>query len=166
VWIHEIVHRYVFERYTLGEEENLATSFLEAEILKEVYFLFRDRDAGADRAARVFERSACIERAVAYVEAHLFERCNVAALASHAHASESSLLRSFRRELGCTPGVYWRGRKLDEALVHLRAGRQSVNEIALEVGYENPTAFAYAFRRRFGKAPSSFRLRRPVRPAP
>src|SRR5262252_7141449 len=53
VWIHEIVHRYVFERYVLGQHDNLATRFLETEILKEVYFLFRDRDDGADRATAV-----------------------------------------------------------------------------------------------------------------
>ena len=29
VWIHEIVHRYVFERYALGERDNLATRFLD-----------------------------------------------------------------------------------------------------------------------------------------
>src|SRR5262249_36055115 len=39
VWIHEIVHRFVFERHALGVRDNLTTRFLEVEITKEVYFL-------------------------------------------------------------------------------------------------------------------------------
>jgi AraC-like DNA-binding protein len=166
VWIHEIVHRYVFEREALGEDDNLVTRFLEAEILKEIYFLFRDREAGADRATIVRANSACVERAIAYVDAHLLEPCDVAALAAHARASESTLLRAFHREIGASPAAYWRNRKLDVALILLRGGRHSVAEVAVQAGYDNPTAFGFAFRKRFGRAPSSFKPRRPLRPAP
>jgi AraC-like DNA-binding protein len=166
VWIHELVHRYVFERLTFDQHDNEATRFLETEILKEVYFLFRDRDAGADRATAVRQLGPLAKRAVAYIEAHLFERCDVREVARHAGASESTLLRSFRREVGCTPAVYWRSRKLDESLVLVRAGSQSVAEIATRIGYDNPTAFGFAFRRRFGAPPTGFRPSRPVRPAP
>jgi AraC-like DNA-binding protein len=166
VWVHEIVHRYVFERYALGEADNAATRFLETEILKEVYFLFRDRAAGADRATSVRKYSASVERALAYVEAHLFDASDARALARHARASESTLLRAFRRELGRTPAAYWRGRKLDEALVLLRAGRHSVFEVSTIVGYDNPTAFAFAFRQRFGGPPSAFVPRGRSRPPP
>lgn len=166
VWVHEIVHRFVFERWALGEADNQATRFLEVEILKEIYFLFRDRDAGAERSTIVQKRSAVLERAVAYIEAHVLEPSDVAALARAAGASERTLLRTFRRELSTTPAAYWRTRKLDEALVLLRAGRDSVAEVAAKVGYENPTAFGHAFRLRFNRPPSAFRPRADVRPAP
>jgi AraC-like DNA-binding protein len=165
-WIHEIVHRYVFERWVLGEHDNAATRFLECEIVKEIYFLFRDRDGGADRASVVRAYSPAVERAVSFVEAHLFDPCSVATIAEHVGASESALLRAFRRELGVTPAAYWRNRKLDEALVLVRAGRHSMAEIATRVGYENAPGFAHAFRLRFGRSPSSFRPHRPLRSAP
>jgi AraC-like DNA-binding protein len=166
IWVHEIVHRYSFERYALGEHDNLATRFLETEILKEIYFLFRDREAGADRATAVRKHSACVERAIRHLEAHLFEPCTMTELAARAGASESTLLRAFQREIGCSPASYWRTRKLDEALILLRSGRHSIAEVAAHVGYENPTAFGFAFRRRFGRPPSSFKPRRPLRRAP
>jgi AraC-like DNA-binding protein len=165
-WVHETVHRYVFERYVLGEHDNDATRFLEVEILKELYFLFRDRDDGGERASLVRSFSPSVERALAYIDARLFDPISVPRLASHAGASESTLLRIFRRELGSTPADYWRTRKLDEALVLLRSGRRSVAEVATEIGYTNPTAFGHAFRQRFGGPPSSFRPRQPVRRAP
>ena len=51
-------------------------------------------------------------------------------------------------------------------LVLLRSGRHSVAEVAIEVGYDNHTAFGQAFRLRFGRPPSTFRPQRPLRPAP
>jgi AraC-like DNA-binding protein len=165
VWVHELVHRYVFERHALGVHDSLAVRFLELEIAKELYFLFRDRESGAERATIVRDHSAPVERALRYVEDHLFDECTVRELARHAGASASTLLRAFRGEVGMSPGAYWRNRKLEEALVALRAGR-SVAEVATRVGYENPTAFGFAFRRRFGRPPSAFRPRGRMRAAP
>jgi AraC-like DNA-binding protein len=164
-WLHEILHRYVFERHTLGNRDNLATRFLEIEIAKELYFLFRDREQGADRASIVQTPGAPVERALRYLEAHLYAEVSMAALARIAGASESTLLRQFHAEVGCTPAAYWRNRKLDEALIALRAGR-SVAEVAARVGYDHPTAFGFAFRKRFGKPPSAFRPAGRMRAAP
>jgi AraC-like DNA-binding protein len=164
-WLHEILHRYLFERHALGQHDNQATRFLEIEIVKELYFLFRDRESGADRATIVRSQGASIERALRHIETHLFEECSVTALAKIAATSPSTLLRQFQAEVGCSPGAYWRNRRLDEALIALRAGR-SVGEVGIRIGYENPTAFGFAFRRRFGRPPSTFRPSGRMRAAP
>jgi AraC-like DNA-binding protein len=156
VWLHEILHRYVFERHALGQHANAATTFLEVEIAKEVFYLFRDRESGDERATIVRAHTPQIQRALAYIESHLVHEVSVAALARVAAASTSTLLRLFKNELGCSPAAYWRNRKLDEALLWLRGGR-SVADVAMRAGYENPTAFGFAFRRRFGRPPSTFR---------
>ena len=156
VWLHELLHRYTFERHALGLHGNLATEFLEIEIAKEVFYLFRDRESGDERSSIVRTYSAQVQRALDHIEAHLADEVSVAALARIAAASESTLLRMFKSELGCSPAAYWRNRKLDEALLGLRGGH-SVADVAARAGYENPTAFGFAFRRRFGRPPSSFR---------
>lgn len=165
-WVHELVHRYVFERTVLAMGAGLVVSFLETELVKEAYFLLRDREAGADRAPAVHRPSTLLDRALAWIEAHLFEKVSVEALARHARASESSLLRAFRRELGTSPTEHWRARRLEEALVLLRAGGSTVLEVATRVGYEGGAAFAAAFRRRYGRSPSTFVPARPMRRAP
>lgn len=154
VWVSEVVQRYLFERQACARHDNDATRFLEVELVKEVYFLLRDRDDGADRASLVQKRSVPVQRALAYVEAHLFEAPSVAALARAAGASDSTLLRAFRREVGCSPSAYWRMLRLDEAMVLLESGRYNVAEVALRIGYDNASAFTHAFQRRFGRAPS------------
>ncbi len=166
VWVHEIVHRYVFERHALDEHDSDAARFLEVEIAKEVYFLFRDRDEGADRATIQQKHSTAIEKVVVFIDEHLFERRSVKELAAAAGVSESALLRAFRREVGLTPAAYWRRRKLDGALDMLRGGRHTVAEIAELVGYDNPTAFGDAFRRRFGRPPSMFKPTNRIKPEP
>jgi AraC-like DNA-binding protein len=166
LWVHEIVHRYLFERFAMGEHHNTATRFLETEIVKEIYFLFRDRDEGAHRLARERRHSAPVERAIGHIESHLYDTIDVAALSVSAGASASTLLRAFRRDVGSTPGAYWRERRLEEALALLRSGSHSVAEVATRVGYDSPTAFGFAFRRRFDAPPSSFLPKGTARRAP
>jgi AraC-like DNA-binding protein len=159
-WVHELAHRYLFERQVCARHASDAARFLETELTKEIYFLLRDREDDAERTSLVRQYGPTVQRAVAFVEEHLFDReLGVTAIAHAAAASESTLLRAFKREMGCAPTTYVRARRLDEALVLLEAGALSVGEVASRVGYESLTAFSQAFRQRFGKAPSAVRGR-------
>jgi AraC-like DNA-binding protein len=46
---------------------------------------------------------------------------------------------------------------LDAARRLLREGRYNVTEVALRVGYTNPSKFAAAFKAQFGVSPSQVR---------
>src|SRR5262249_43557594 len=86
-------------------------------------------------------------------------------LAKHCGASESTVLRAFRREVGVAPAMYVRRRRLEEALHLLESGRYAVTEVAGRVGYDNPAAFAVAFRKHHGVSPSQARAKPPTLPA-
>jgi AraC-like DNA-binding protein len=156
-WFDELAHRYVFEREVCEKHASAAAAFLETEITKEIYFLGAERPAGETRATVVFEGSEIVKRARQWIEDNLFEGLRARELARAAHTSESTLLRAFVRELGVSPASYQRARRLDEAVLLLRAGRGTVGEVAARVGYANPSAFTVAFRRHFGVPPSSVR---------
>ncbi|MCE9571708.1 MAG: AraC family transcriptional regulator [Deltaproteobacteria bacterium] len=156
-WIDELVHRYVFERAVCARQASKAARFLEVELTKEVYFLGVEQLEHRTRSSVVFEGDALVARARAWIEAHLFEPFRIEELVRHCHASESTLLRGFRRELGASPLAYLRRRRLDESLQLLESGRYAVTEVATRVGYETPSAFAAAFRQQFGMAPSRTR---------
>jgi AraC-like DNA-binding protein len=158
-WLDELVHRYVFERAVCEKHGSAAARFLETEIAKELYFVGKEQ-LEAQRPARarpsvVHEEDVLARRAREHIEDHLFDALRVADLARICHASESSLLRAFRRELGVAPIAYIRTRRLDEARLLLRAGRYTVGEVSTRVGYANVAAFTTAFRRRFGELPSA-----------
>ena len=161
-WVDELVHRYVFEREVCEKHGSRAARFLETELVKELYFLGVEQLERRTRASVVFEGSAIATRARAWIEEHLFEAFATAELAKQLATSESTMLRAFRREVGVAPAIYLRRRRLEEALLLLETGRYAVTEVAARVGYDNPSAFAVAFRRVHGIAPSQARLR----PAP
>lgn len=71
--------------------------------------------------------------------------------------SRSSFMRLFQRETGMSFGRWRQQARLLLALSLLADGKSILN-VALECGYDSPSAFSAAFRRSFGRAPSSYFL--------
>jgi len=63
--------------------------------------------------------------------------------------------RLFARETGMTFGKWRLQARLQHGLEQLATGARVI-DVALALGYESPSAFATAFRRQFGQAPSEF----------
>jgi AraC-like DNA-binding protein len=153
-WVNELGHRYMFERAVCKKRDNDATRFLEAELTKELYFLCHERDKNLSRSTVVSGKSDLVSRALAQLEAHLFEPDVLGGLARACHTSQSTLLRAWKREQGDSPLVYLRARRLDEAMLLLKSGRYGVGEVSVHVGYGSFAAFSQAFRARFDVRPS------------
>ncbi len=82
-------------------------------------------------------------------------------LASAAYTTERTLLRRFQRDLGMS-FVEWRQRlRVVKAMPLLEAG-QTVETIALDLGYGSASAFISMFRRLMGVTPDEFRKGRRV----
>jgi len=165
-WVDEIVQRYVFERTVCEKHESAAARFLETEIVKEVFFLGKEQLERKTRASVVREDGDLASRARAWLEANLFEDVSAADLARRVGASESTLLRAFRRAFGVAPTMYLRSRRLEEGLLLIESGRYTVSEVAVRVGYGNVSAFTVAFRRRFKTAPSDVKPKSGARVLP
>lgn len=76
-------------------------------------------------------------------------------LAAEIHVSGRTLARMFHREVGMSFGDWLRRMRLLLSLPRLAAGA-SVLEVALEHGYDSPSAFTAMFRRSLGVAPSVY----------
>jgi AraC-like DNA-binding protein len=72
-----------------------------------------------------------------------------------AGASKRTLERLFRSETAMTLGRWRQRLRLIEALRLLAAG-QPVTRVALDVGYDSPSAFITAFRRELGTTPGRY----------
>jgi AraC-like DNA-binding protein len=79
------------------------------------------------------------------------------ALAAQAGLSKFHFLRLFKAAYGQSPLALAEQRRMDAAARRLRAGAVPVIQLAADVGYESPSAFARAFRRRHGLAPTAYR---------
>lgn len=98
-----------------------------------------------------------LRRVDEYIRSHLDSSFSLQALAGEAALSRFHLLRLFKQTYGETPFRRLTRLRMEEAQRRLLRTNDSVTEIGLACGYENPAHFAAAFRRTFGVSPTEFR---------
>jgi AraC family transcriptional regulator len=91
---------------------------------------------------------------------HLTEEFSLDRLAAQAGLSKYHFQRLFKSATGVTPSLYHINLRMEEARRLLRETKMSVIDVALEVGYANPSHFARLFRRETGLSPSDYRRQR------
>lgn len=84
------------------------------------------------------------------------EAATLAELAARSATSARTLARHFRRRTGMSFAEWRRRARLLRALAWIAEGRPIV-KVALELGYDSPSAFSAMFRRELGAPPSQFR---------
>ena len=97
--------------------------------------------------------------AVREMEAPLDDPLPIPAIARRAGLSERGLEAAFRRSLGATPKGYYLALRLGEARRLMRDGGAPVADVAAAAGFASASAFARAFRARFGESPTAARRR-------
>jgi len=107
---------------------------------------------------------AAVGRALALLHESPGEAWTVERLEKAAAVSRSTLHERFVRFLGIPPMKYLTQWRMQIAARWLQDTDVKVLEVALEVGYENETAFARAFRRATGESPGAWRRARRLRP--
>ncbi len=166
------------ERTTRLEPLGLALSMLAAEVqqdalgresivhgLVDVLFTYLMRDIVARRGS---EGSASWSHAVADTQirravAVLHEDCarawTLESLARAVNLSRSVLAERFRGAMGDTPLSYLRTVRLQRAMHLLADGNQTLEQVALAVGYHDAFGFSKAFKRAVGVSPGEYRKR-------
>jgi AraC family transcriptional regulator len=95
-----------------------------------------------------------------WMREHIAEEFNLDRLAAQAGLSKFYFNRLFKSAVGVSPSHYHINLRMDEARQLLRETKKSVMEIALDIGYANPSHFAQLFRRETGLSPSDYRRQR------
>src|SRR5262245_21327239 len=93
----------------------------------------------------------------AYIEEHVDERIPLATLAHLVRLSPCHFSRVFKQSLGMPPHRYQTDRRMEHAKLLLAEHAVSVTEIGLTIGFSSPNAFATAFRKATGLAPTDYR---------
>jgi transcriptional regulator GlxA family with amidase domain len=92
-----------------------------------------------------------------FVETHLSESIDLAALAGIAGLSLYHFARAFKQSAGVTPHHYLVQRRVARALEMLARTELSLAEIALSTGFSDQSHFARHFRQTLGMTPGQFR---------
>ncbi len=133
-----------------GYAEVQLTTAADEDVSGRLCGLFRALLARQDFSGRVDPR---IRRAVALIEADLSAPHHVADLAAEACLGTSQFRALFRRQFGLSFGEFLARRRMERARSLLTNTDWPVNAVALEVGYEDASAFSRRFRAHFGQSP-------------
>lgn len=98
-----------------------------------------------------------IERAIAYIEAHLNEKIGLNEVAKETGYSYYHMTRLFSSVLGESVGHYINRRRLYNASEKLIHSDQKIIDIAFDCGFESAEAFSRAFKAVFGCSPADYR---------
>jgi AraC-like DNA-binding protein/quercetin dioxygenase-like cupin family protein len=86
----------------------------------------------------------------------LGERSTLEDLATRHHTSARTLARRFRRDTGLSFAEWCRRARLVHAITWISEGRP-VTSVALDLGYDSPSAFCAMFKRELGVPPTRFK---------
>jgi AraC-like DNA-binding protein len=125
--------------------------------LDELFLILADSCPAAFPAAFRSGPPVSEDRLRQTVENNLLNNLTLTELAFLCNRSLASFKRDFEKAYGISPGKYIRERKLDIARHGLMNG-DAPNKLYLQLGYDNVSNFAGAFKKRFGQTPKVYRL--------
>lgn len=96
-------------------------------------------------------------QAMAFIQQQYMNRITREHIAHAAGVSESYLTQVFQHELGMTPWVYLTRFRVAHACALLRSTNESITDIAVAVGFDDPGYFSKVFRGETGMTPREFR---------
>jgi transcriptional regulator GlxA family with amidase domain len=126
-------------------------------------FLFGDHSegqlpfAGAQRPRT--HDDAVIAEMQEWIADHYHRANPVAAMVAHSGLTERTFVRRFRAATGFAPIDYVQTLRTEEAKHLLETTNMPVDQVAIEVGYEDPNFFRRLFKRRVGVTPGRYRQR-------
>ncbi|MEV0053190.1 helix-turn-helix transcriptional regulator [Saccharopolyspora shandongensis] len=99
-------------------------------------------------------RPRTVRRVVDLIQAHPDRQYTLGELARVAGVSARRLQESFHEHVGVPPITYLRDTRLERIHAELRAGADSVSDVAHRWGFTHLGRFASSYRKRFGVHPS------------
>ncbi len=102
-----------------------------------------------------------IAEAIAHIEMYSDRDIHLDELATMAHMSKRSFIRAFQSAIGSSPISHLIEQRIHRAAALLRkdADRETITEIAFQVGFSDSNYFSRQFRKAFGESPSDYRKR-------
>lgn len=97
-----------------------------------------------------------IKQAKDFVLNHLFEPPSLKKLAKEIQLSEYKLKNGFKKVYGTTVYGFILDKKMEMGREYLEEKNLQVKDIAFKLGYENPSHFITAFKKKFGITPKQY----------
>ena len=128
--------------------------------LKEWCFHVMNKAVSEMNKAQKYTSSYFVKRVQDYLLTHLSGDTSLQAVADWVHLHPVYLSRMYKTETGEGISDYLLRMKMLKAEYLLKNSHLKINEIAAELGYDNPQYFIKVFKNRYGTTPNDFRSQR------
>jgi AraC-like DNA-binding protein len=98
-----------------------------------------------------------LRAAIGLMRTHVSEKFAIDEIAARVGLSRAHLFTLFRDQLNTTPQVFWSAVRVEEAMRRLIRERESLTDVALDLGFSAPSNFSRFFKEHTGVSPSTFR---------
>ena len=98
-----------------------------------------------------------LRKLLQHLDDHLSDVISIGDLADILELSESQVRRIFRQWLQLSPLEYLTQKRIEKASILLTTSRHSIEQIAYEVGFDDPFYFSRVFKKIRGVSPSAHR---------
>lgn len=145
------------EMYSVPEEYEIG--YLKIKVMELLLILSRADTKSDVQSGRVLSSTqvSLAKKAAEHIRNFPDVNFSVDSLAREFHISETHLQNAFKGVYGVTVFSYLRIQKIHTAALKLLHSDAPVIEIAGEVGYDNPSKFASAFKEIMGESPLDYR---------
>ncbi|GIN90364.1 hypothetical protein J6TS1_27420 [Siminovitchia terrae] len=148
------IHRSITTQLMVPYEENVMNHFL----LKSKALEFLSHCVNDELGEEItFCPDARIRKVKEKIDASYDSPLQVNQLAKEFNIPPMTLQKQFKQSYGCTVYRYIQKRRMDAAMKALLTTDQSITDISIKVGYDNPSKFATVFKKQYGETPLHYR---------
>ncbi|NMA23440.1 MAG: AraC family transcriptional regulator [Spirochaetales bacterium] len=98
-----------------------------------------------------------LERAIRYMQHHLFDKITLSMVADYVQLDPSYFVRLFKSRMNTTPMRYYANLRLEAARALVTSTNLSIKEIAAKLQFCSEFHFSNSFRQSTGQSPTSYR---------
>jgi len=153
-------HLYVVlnQLFTISLSANAEKLYYHGKVLELLGLYFSEKKTDTESCPFLNDQETVrkIKHAKEYILKHMETPPSLKELAKIAGLNEYQLKVGFKEIYGNTVFGYLTNHKLDHSRVLLDTARFQVNEVAYQIGYNNPSHFIAAFKKKFGITPKKY----------
>ncbi len=153
-------HLYVVlnQLFTISLSANTQKLYYHGKVLELLGLYFSEKKTDTESCPFLNDQETVrkIKHAKEYILKHMETPPSLKELAKIAGLNEYQLKVGFKEIYGNTVFGYLVNHKLDHSRVLLDTARYQVNEVAYQIGYNNPSHFIAAFKKKFGITPKKY----------
>ena len=160
----EEIYNCYHEIITVQEKKEAGWSLM-AKVLSLQFLVFTLKELTPQSPATIqdyfqlktYDKQTIAQTITSYFQKNYMRKISVEEIARSSYLSTTYITKIYKEITGDTPINYLISLRMEKALEILKEGHFSIQDVARQVGYDDPYYFSKLFKKRFGVSPSAYK---------